>query len=174
VTQASLVGCYGTRCQTDVAINDDVAVTCRFVPPCVARCGSSPRSNDGQTIRGPIIFAMIRPVTWAFLPGWRDLNPRPLRPEVNSCGYGRVRHQFAWRRQTVQLGAFLRCVVATTPTLLPSPGQAAGPGPSVVAGTVSGRHSAVAGLAAYLARILAQSVPRRTELAQVRRRQRQG
>jgi hypothetical protein len=122
-------------------INYDAAPTCRFMPARVAPCGSNSRSNDGQTIKGLIIFAMIRPVTWAFLSGWRDLNPRPLRPEVNSCGYGRVRHQFAWSRQTVQLGGFLRWVIATTPTLLSSPGQAAGPGPSVVAGTVSGCHS---------------------------------
>jgi hypothetical protein len=63
------------------AINHNVDLTCRFMPARVALCGSNPRSNDRQTIKALIIFPMIRPLTCGFLSGWRDLNPRPLRPE---------------------------------------------------------------------------------------------
>jgi hypothetical protein len=91
--------CRSISCSVDEmfkriwAINHDVALTCRFMPARVALCGSNPRSNDGQTIKGLIIFSMIRPLTWDFLSGWRDLNPRPLRPErsaLPSCATPRL------------------------------------------------------------------------------------
>jgi len=45
---------------------------------------SNPRSNDRQTIKGLIIFSNDQALTCGFASGWRDLNPRPLRPEHGS------------------------------------------------------------------------------------------
>jgi hypothetical protein len=66
------------------AIDRTMVMTCRSVSPSVAACRSNPRSNDGQTIKGLIIIATIRPLTCGFLSGWPDLNRRPLDPQSSA------------------------------------------------------------------------------------------
>ena len=43
-----------------------------------------------KTVNGPLLVTKSRPLTWEFVSGWRDLNPRPLRPELPAVGLREV------------------------------------------------------------------------------------